>query len=52
MRPGSTSFFTAKGEARSTAALQHERLPDAEEAERMKAYWRERITMLKQVLEA
>jgi choline dehydrogenase-like flavoprotein len=27
--------------ARSTAAIQHERLPDAEEAERMKTYWRE-----------
>ena len=45
-------FFTAKGEARSTAAIQHERLPDAQEAERMKAYWRERVAVLKEVLEA
>ena len=35
--------FAAKGEAKSTAALSHERLPDAGEAERMKAYWRERV---------
>ena len=44
--------FAAKGEAKSTAALSHERLPDAGEAERMKAYWRERVAGLKEVLEA
>jgi uncharacterized protein YndB with AHSA1/START domain len=43
--------FTAKGEAKSTVALQHERLADAEEAERMKAYWRDRVMALKDVLE-
>jgi hypothetical protein len=43
--------FEAQGESKSTAALQHERLPDAEEAERMKTYWRERVTTLKEVLE-
>lgn len=43
--------FTAKGEAKSTAALQHERLADAEEAERMKAFWRERVAALKEALE-
>jgi uncharacterized protein YndB with AHSA1/START domain len=43
--------FLAKGAAKSTAALQHERLADAQEAERMKAFWRERIAALKQVLE-
>jgi hypothetical protein len=43
--------FTAKGEQKSTAALEHARLPDAEEAERMKAFWRERIGALKQILE-
>jgi uncharacterized protein YndB with AHSA1/START domain len=43
--------FTAKGEAKSTAALEHERLADADEAERMKAFWRERIAALKEVLE-
>jgi hypothetical protein len=43
--------FTAKGEAKSTAALQHVRLADAAEAERMKTYWRERVATLKEVLE-
>jgi len=43
--------FTAKGEAKSAAALQHERLADAEEAERMKAFWRDRVAALKEVLE-
>jgi hypothetical protein len=44
--------FEAKGDAKSTAALAHERLPDAEQAERMKAFWRERVAALKEVLEA
>jgi hypothetical protein len=44
--------FAAKGEAKSTAALQHSRLADAAEAERLKAYWRERVASLKAVLEA
>jgi hypothetical protein len=44
--------FAAKGEARSTAALSHERLPDGAEAERMKAFWRERVAGLKEVLES
>jgi hypothetical protein len=43
--------FAAKGEAKSTVAVQHNRLADAEEAERMKAFWRERIATLKEVLE-
>lgn len=43
--------FVAKGEGKSTAALAHERLADAEEAERMKAFWRERVAVLKEVLE-
>jgi len=44
-------FFEAKGDAKSTTALQHERLADAREAERMKAYWRERVAALKELLE-
>jgi hypothetical protein len=44
--------FVAKGEAKSTAALSHERLRDGAEAERMKAFWRERVAGLKAVLEA
>jgi hypothetical protein len=43
--------FEAKGEAKSAAALAHERLADAEEAERMKAFWRDRVGALKEVLE-
>ena len=44
--------FAAKGEAKSTAALSHERLADGAEAERMKAFWRDRVSGLKEVLEA
>jgi hypothetical protein len=43
--------FMAKGEAKSTAALLHERLADAEEAERMKTFWRDRVATLKEVVE-
>jgi hypothetical protein len=32
-------------------SLIHERLPNADEAERMKAYWRERLAALKSELE-
>ena len=43
--------FEAKGEAKSTTALAHERLADPEEAERMKAFWRERLVAMKEELE-
>jgi hypothetical protein len=43
--------FIAKGEAKSTVALEHARLPDAEKASRMKAFWRDRVAVLKEVLE-
>jgi hypothetical protein len=43
--------FDAKGEQKSTMALQHVRLADRDEADRMKAYWRERVTALKADLE-
>ena len=43
--------FLSKGEAKSTVALEHARLPDGEEAERMKAFWRDRVATLKDVLE-
>jgi len=43
--------FDAKGGAKSTAALEHARLADAEEAERMRAHWRKRLTALKSQLE-
>ena len=39
--------FAAKGEVKSVVAVQHARLADAAEADRMKAYWRERLSALK-----
>jgi len=44
-------FFTEKGDGRSLASLSHERLPDGEAAERMKAFWRERVTAVKELVE-
>ena len=43
--------FLVKDEAKSTIALEHRRFPDAGEAERMKAYWRDRLQALKRELE-
>ena len=45
------AWFVAKGEAKSTIALSHEKIPDAAEAERLKAYWRERVVALKELVE-
>jgi hypothetical protein len=44
--------FEPAGDAKSRVALSHERLPDADTAEEMKAWWRERLTELKTRLEA
>jgi hypothetical protein len=41
----------AKGEAKSTATVEHARLPGAAEAEQAKAFWRERLSELKAQLE-
>ena len=43
--------FDAKGDEKSTVGLAHEKLADAEEADRMKTFWRERVSMLKELLE-
>jgi hypothetical protein len=43
--------FDAMGAAKSRIALSHERLPDADAAEEMKLWWRERLTELKARLE-
>lgn len=43
--------FLARGESKSTVALEHRRLADAGEADQMKAYWRERLSVLKSALE-
>jgi hypothetical protein len=42
----------SRGAAKSTVALSHERLPDAGEAARLKAFWRERMAVLKAQLES
>jgi hypothetical protein len=44
--------FEVKGDAKSTVALAHEKLPDAVEADRMKGYWRGRVAELKELLES
>lgn len=43
--------FLAKDRDRSTVALEHRRLSNAEEADRMKTYWRGRLVALKQLME-
>ena len=43
--------FESAGAAKSQVALSHERLPDADTAEEMKAWWRERLSALKAGLE-
>lgn len=43
--------FLSKEATKSTVALEHRRLPDAGEADRMKVYWRQRLGALKEVLE-
>jgi hypothetical protein len=42
----------AKGRSKSQVGLEHELLPDPKAAEKMKAYWRERLATLKDVLES
>ena len=43
--------FEDAGESKSRVALSHERLPDADTADEMKAWWRERLVALKSELE-
>lgn len=44
--------FTEKGPAKAQVALAHERVPDADVAAELKAYWRERLGVLKTLLES
>jgi uncharacterized protein YndB with AHSA1/START domain len=44
--------FEDKGPSKSTVAVSHERLPDADEAETTKLAWRERLSDLKSFLES
>ena len=41
----------AKGEGKTQIGLAHQKLPDADTAERLKAMWRERLSALKEMLE-
>lgn len=51
--PSRIAFNLAeKGDGRTQISLIHERLPDADAAERMKQLWRTGLSSLKQVLEA
>lgn len=43
--------FTELAQSKSQVAIAHERLPDADTAEEMKAWWRERVAALKTLLE-
>jgi hypothetical protein len=43
--------FAPKGEARSTVTVEHARLADADESERRRAWWRERLSGLRTLLE-
>ena len=43
--------FEDAGDSKSRVALSHERLPDADTAEEMKTWWRERLVALKSELE-
>jgi hypothetical protein len=46
-----TCWLEAKGDAKSTVALEHAKLPDALVADELKRYWRERLAELKAALE-
>ena len=43
--------FTARGEAKSQVAVTHERVPDSATADKLKAFWRERLVAVMQLLE-
>ena len=43
--------FSARGDAKSQVAVAHRRIPDPETADRLKAFWRERVAALKRLLE-
>ena len=43
--------FTAKDPGKSQVSVVHQRLPDAAAAERAKSYWRERVAVMKKLLE-
>ena len=48
---GRLAVYLDESGAKTRLAVQHERLPDAETAERWKGFWRERVDALKDLLE-
>jgi hypothetical protein len=44
------AYFTSKGPAKATVHVQHDRLADARAVEAMRAFWRERLARLGDVL--
>src|SRR5918996_1077893 len=44
------AYFTSKGRGKCSLAIQHERLPDAADVEKMRAFWKERLTRLGEIL--
>ena len=46
-----TIAFVPKGDAKSQVALAHERIATASEADELKTFWRERLVVLKKMLE-
>jgi Domain of unknown function (DUF4287) len=44
------AYFESKGRDKSTITVQHERLPDADAVEDMRAFWKERLTRLGKTL--
>jgi hypothetical protein len=42
--------FAAKGKSKSSVAVQHEKLPDGDTADRLKQYWSDRLDALGEVL--
>jgi uncharacterized protein YndB with AHSA1/START domain len=45
-------YFDAKATSKTTVGVQHERLPDAEARQRMRAFWKGRLAELQRLLEA
>jgi hypothetical protein len=43
-------YFDAKERAKTTVTVEHERLPDAAAVEKMRAFWKERLAHLAEVL--
>ncbi len=44
-------LFTAKGAAKSSVSVDHRKLPDQQRVQQMRAFWKERLTLLKEKLE-